>query len=81
VLDEAVAELRAIVQFERGAGGDQGRGGGDLGGLKGGGGGISGYLNSEYLNVAAIAAQCRTTAHSARLEAVLNTFGVSVAGV
>ncbi len=54
VLDEAVIELRAIVQYERGEGGEP----------------------------AALAAQqCRTTVHSPRLEAVLNSFEVSVAGV
>src|SRR5579875_83691 len=54
VLDEAVTELRAIVQFERGEGGDQ---------------------------VALKAQQCRTIVHSPRLEAVLSSFEVSVAGV
>jgi guanylate kinase len=54
VLDEAVTELRAIVQFERGEGG---------------------------LEAAVVAQQLRTTVHSSRLEAVLNSFGVSVAGV
>jgi len=54
VLDEAVTELRAIVQFERGEGGEA---------------------------AAVVAQQLRTTVHSARLEAVLNSFGVSVAGV
>jgi guanylate kinase len=53
-LEEAVTELRAIVRFERGEGGEA---------------------------AAAVARQCRTTVHSARLEAVLNSFGVSVAGV
>lgn len=54
VLDEAVTELRAIVQFERGEGGEA---------------------------AASVAQQCRTTVHSARLEAVLNSFDVSVARV
>jgi guanylate kinase len=54
VVSEAVTELQAIVEFERGEGGDAS---------------------------ATVAQQCRTTVHSARLEAVLNTFGVSVAGV
>ena len=54
VLDEAVTELRAIVQFERGEGGDA---------------------------AAAVALKCRTTVHSQRLEAVLHSFEVSVAGV
>jgi guanylate kinase len=54
VLDEAVTELRAIVQFERGEGGAE---------------------------AAAVAEHCRTKVHSRRLEAVLSSFGVSVAGV
>ena len=54
LLDVAVTELSAIVQFERGEGGEV---------------------------AAAVARQHRTTVHSARLEAVLNSFGVSVAGV
>lgn len=51
VLDEAVTELRAIVQFERGEGGDA---------------------------AAAVAQRCRTAVHSPRLDAVLNSFEVSV---
>jgi guanylate kinase len=54
LLDEAVTELRAIVQFERGEGGEA---------------------------AAAVAQQCRTTVHSPKLEAVLHSFEVSVAGV
>ena len=54
VLEEAVAELRAIVEFERGEGGEA---------------------------AAVIAQQSRTTVHSQRLEAVLHSFEVSVAGV
>lgn len=54
VLDEAVTELRAIVQFERGEGGEA---------------------------AALVAQQCRTTVHSTKLEAVLSSFEVSVAGV
>jgi guanylate kinase len=53
-LEEAVTELRAIVQFERGEGGEV---------------------------AAAVAQRCRTTVHSSRLEAVLQSFEVSVAGV
>jgi len=53
-LEEAVTELRAIVQFERGEGGEA---------------------------AAAVAQRCRTTVHSPRLEAVLQSFEVSVAGV
>ena len=53
-LEEAVTELRAIVQFERGEGGEA---------------------------PAAVAQRCRTTVHSPRLEAVLQSFEVSVAGV
>lgn len=54
LLDEAVTELRAIVQFERGEGGEA---------------------------AIAVAQRCRTTVHSSRLEAVLHSFEVSVAGV
>jgi guanylate kinase len=54
VLDEAVTELRAIVQFERGEGDDA---------------------------AAAIAQRCRATTHSPRLDQVLSSFEVSVAGV
>jgi guanylate kinase len=54
LLDEAVTELRAIVQFERGEGGEA---------------------------AADVANKCRTTVHSPRLEAVLHSFEVSVAGV
>jgi guanylate kinase len=54
LLDVAVTELSAIVQYERGEGGEA---------------------------AAAVAQQHRTTVHSARLEAVLHSFGVSVAGV
>jgi guanylate kinase len=53
-LEEAVTELRAIVRFERGEGGEA---------------------------AAAVAERCRTTVHSPRLEAVLHSFEVSVAGV
>jgi guanylate kinase len=53
-LDEAVTELRAIVQFERGEGGEA---------------------------AADVAQKCRTTVHSAKLEAVLHSFEVSVAEV
>jgi guanylate kinase len=53
VLDEAVTELRAIVQFERGEGGAE---------------------------AAKIAEECKKK-NRPRLEAVLNSFGVSVAGV
>ena len=53
-LDEAVRELQAIVEFERGEGG---------------------------VAAATIAQQSRTTVHSPRLEAVLHSFEVSVAGV
>ena len=53
-LGEAVDELRAIVEFERGEGGEA---------------------------AASIAQQSRTTVHSPRLEAVLHSFEVSVAGV
>ena len=53
-LEEAVTELRAIVQFERGEGGEAN---------------------------AAVAQRSRTTVHSPRLEAVLHSFEVSVAGV
>jgi guanylate kinase len=54
LLDEAVTELRAIVQFERGEGGEA---------------------------AADVAKRCRTTTYSARLEAVLHSFEVSVARV
>jgi guanylate kinase len=54
VLDEAAAEMRAVVMHERGEGGEE---------------------------TAAVAEQCRTRIHSKRLEAVLSSFGVSVAGV
>lgn len=54
LLDEAVTELRAIVQFERGEGGE---------------------------DAAEVAQRCRTTVHSPKLEAVLQSFEVSVAGV
>jgi len=53
VLDEAVTELRAIVQYERGEGGAE---------------------------AARIAEECKKK-NRRPLEAVLNTFGVSVAGV
>lgn len=53
-LEAAVTELREIVQFERGEGGEA---------------------------AAMVAQQCRTTVHSSKLEAVLNSFEVSVAGV
>lgn len=53
VLDEAVTELRAIVQFERGEGGEE---------------------------AAKVAEECKKKS-SPRLEAVLHSFGVSVAGV
>jgi guanylate kinase len=53
LLDEAVTELRAIVQFERGEGGEA---------------------------AAVVAQQLRTTVHSPKLEAVLHSFEVSVAG-
>ncbi|HTV09696.1 MAG TPA: guanylate kinase [Candidatus Aquilonibacter sp.] len=54
VLDEAAAEMRAVVMHERGEGGAE---------------------------AAEVAEQCRTRIHSRRLEAVLSSFGVSVAGV
>jgi guanylate kinase len=52
VLDEAVTELGAIVQFERGEGGEA---------------------------AAAVAQHSLTTVHSPRLQAVLKSFGVSMA--
>ena len=54
VLDEAVTELGAVVQFERGEGGEA---------------------------AADVALRCRTTTYSPRLEAVLNSFDVSLAVV
>jgi guanylate kinase len=70
VVGEAVTELRAIVQFERG------EGGADASELPGGA-----PRSSDAPDVAAIAEQCRTKVHSKRLDAVLSSFGVSLAGV